>query len=35
MTKEEFYNLASGNSNAYPTAKSQFGNFGVSVGYRF
>lgn len=34
-TKEEFYNHAIGSSNGYPTAKSQFGNFGISVGYRF
>jgi len=35
MTKEELFNLYSGSINAYPTAKSQFGNFGISVGYRF
>ena len=34
-TKEEYYNHAIGSSNAYPTAKSQFGNFGISIGYRF
>lgn len=34
MTKEEFYN-PTGSSNVYPMAKSEFGNFGVSVGYRF
>ncbi len=34
-TKEEYYNHAFGNSNNYPTAKSQFGNFGISIGYRF
>jgi hypothetical protein len=34
-TKEEYYNHAIGSSNAYPKALSQFGNFGISIGYRF
>lgn len=35
MTKEEFYSHSLNGKNTYPTAKNQFGNFGVSIGYRF
>ncbi|MEI7503651.1 MAG: hypothetical protein WCJ61_10245 [Paludibacter sp.] len=35
VTREEYYNFVIGNKYGYPTAKNQFGNFGVSVGYRF
>jgi hypothetical protein len=35
MTKEEFYSRSLNGKNTYPTAKNYFGNFGISVGYRF
>lgn len=34
-TKEEIYSYSIGSNNAYPTAKSKFGYFGISIGYRF
>ena len=34
-TREEYYNFVIGNKKGYPIAKNQFGNFGVSFGYKF
>jgi hypothetical protein len=34
-TKEEYYNKTFGNADSYPIAKSKWGNFGVTIGYKF
>jgi len=35
LTKEEYYSNSLGGKSVYPTAKNEFGYFGISVGYRF